>query len=153
MTNTTAYERKIRRNEVVRLRAQGYTRSEIAEEVGVSKDTIDRDIKRINNELNKLDDPEVLKRKLRKGATTLLEEEYQDLHRADREQDERAKHRAKSSMRQTLELLQNIEDEFSTGSVDNVEEWLDSKPDEVREQIADAAAQDVEEILEVENEG
>lgn len=147
MTATTAYERKIRRNQVVRLRAQGYSKEEIAEEVGVSERTVQRDIERINEELKRLDDPDVLKTELRQAVKTLLEEEYQDLHRADREQDERAKHRAKGSMRQTVELLRDLEEEMGGTETRTVDEWLKEKPDELREQIAEAAADDVDEIL------
>lgn len=151
MTATTAYERKIRRRDVIRLRSKGYTKEEIAEETGYSEKTIQRDIKRIDEQLQKFDDPDFLKRELRKASRTLLEEEYEDLERAEREADERAKHRAKSSMRQTVELLHDLENEFGTTEAKDVESWLDDKDPELRETIANAAEEDVDAILMEEN--
>lgn len=147
MSTTTAYERKRRRRNVTRLRAQGYTIEEISEELGYSESTIQRDIDRISSELQKLDDPDLLKRELKKGAKVLLDEEYEDLRRADVESDEKAKHRAKGSFRQTIELLKKIHDEFGEVQDDTGDDWLDTVDDELREQIIQASGKTAEEIL------
>lgn len=145
--STTAYERKMRRREVIRLRAQGFSQSEIAEETGFSKSTITRDIERINAELAKLDDPDNLRRMLRQGAMELYEAEFQDLEAADREGDERAKHRAKSSMRQTLEFIEKLEGEIGGAGESEADSWVRSLPEEEQEKLADIGGIAVEEIL------
>ncbi|MFB6237007.1 MAG: helix-turn-helix domain-containing protein [Halopenitus sp.] len=145
---TTAYERKQRRREVVRLRAQGYSVEEMAEELATSESTISRDLDRINSELQKLDDPDVLKKEIRRGVNTLMEHEYEDLRRADREADEKAKHRAKTSFRQTLDLLQDMEEEFTGGVDRSTDDWLQQQDEEVREALSNAAKGEVNQILE-----
>ena len=147
MPTTTAYEREIRRREVIKLRTKGYTQQEIAEELGVSRGTIANDLERVNSELSKLDDPDVLKREMKQAAQLLLQEEYEDLDRADREQDERAKHRAKTSFRQTIELLRDIEEETVSGTSDADTEWLDDVDPELKERVMDAAGDKVETML------
>ena len=147
MNATTAYDRKIRRRNVIRLRSQGMNYSEIAEELCVSESTIKRDMDRINSELSKLDDPSVLAKQLKQGAKVLLEEEYDDLRSADRENDEKAKHRAKSSFRQTLEFMKKINEDIEVDSSDDTEDWLDDINPELRDELMDAAGQVAEEII------
>lgn len=148
MTQTTAWERKQRRRDVVRLRSRGYTIEEISEETGASPSTISRDLDRINSELNKLDDPDVLKQEIRQGANLLLEHEYDDLRQAERNGDEKAKHRAKTSFRQTLELIQDMEEEFTGGVESSTDDWISQQPEEFRESLSEKASQEIEEMLE-----
>lgn len=147
MTATTAYERRIRRWDVIRLRAQGFTIDEIAEETGFSPQTIRNDLDRINDELSKLDDPEFLHDTLRRSAMHVLEHEYEDIQRAHAEQDEQAKHRAKQSMRATLKLIRDIEDDVETHDVGEDDSWFENLPEDVKEKVSEAASGEVERIL------
>lgn len=147
MPETTAWERKNRRRDVVRLKAQGYTAKEISDELGWATSTIRNDLQRIGDELSKWDDKEVLGKDLRQALRHVLEHEYEDLRRAERESDEQAKHRAKSSMRSTVETIKKIEDDLLDGSDDSSEPWFEQLDDDTRESIADAAEDDVRQII------
>lgn len=147
MPATTAWERKNRRREVVRLRAQGMSTEEIAEELGWGERTIKADLEHLNKELSKWDDGDYLRRMLRDLANELYEQEFEDLRRADREGDEQAKHRAKTSARQTIELIEKLEkDFFDTGPTDT-DSWFDELSDDLRAELADEAGKAVEDYL------
>lgn len=144
---TTAWERKRRRRDVIRLKAQNYSVPEIAEELGWHEDTIRRDLKRINDELAKWDEPEVLSKELRRLLFRVLEEEYEDLRQAEVEQDEQAKHRAKQSARSTAKTIKEVEEDLGlTESKDSVE-WFEDLDEETQEKLTEAAGEEVEEFL------
>ena len=149
MSNTTAWERKQRRREVVRLKSQGLNAEEIGEELGWDASTIRRDLQRIEDELAKWDDKETLGRELRQALRHTLDHEYDDLRRAEREGDERAKHRAKQSMRSTVETLKKIEDDLvGDSSSDGGSNWLDELDEESRDVLISEGGAEVQALLE-----
>lgn len=146
----TAYERQMRRREVVRLKwGAGMNHQEVAEELGVSERTIDRDVKHLKSQLSKLDDPDFLGEQLRAATQQLLEHELDDLRRADREQDEKAKHRAKGSLRSTVKTIKEIEEDVGLDETeDEAGEFFDGLPEDIQEQISEEADGEVERFLE-----
>lgn len=146
---TTAYERKLRRREIIRLKwGSQMSNEDIAEELGCSESTVLRDIRHLKEQLGKLDDPDFLKEQLRGATQQLLDHELDDLRQAELESDEKAKHRAKSSLRSTVKIIKEIEDDIeAAGDADDADEFFDELPDDVREGINEAAREEVESIL------
>lgn len=145
----TAYERQIRRREVVRLKwGAGMNHQEIAEEIGVSQRTITRDVKHLRSQLSKLDDPDFLAEQLRAATQQLIEHELDDLRRADVEQDEKAKHRAKGSLRSTVKTIKEIEEDVGlTEDDEEAGEFLKGLPEDIQEQISEEAEGEIEAYL------
>lgn len=147
MPATTAWERHIRRREVIRLRfGEGYTASEISEELGWSEATIHRDLDRIREQTAQMGDPDVIRENVLASISLLLSHEFDDLHQADRENDERAKHRAKTSFRQTLQFLDDIHEEVSNETPSG-DERLENLPERAQEVLSEVAQTEVEETL------
>lgn len=146
---TTAYERKLRRREIIRLKwGSQMSNEDIAEELGCSESTILRDLRHIKDQLGKLDDPDFLKEQLRGATQQLLDHELDDLRQAEVENDEKAKHRAKSSLRSTVKVIKEVEDEIEAVSDrETADEFFDELPEDVRDGINEAARSEVEEIL------
>ena len=139
----------MRRREVIRLRlGKRMTVEEIAEETGYSESTVRRDFKWINGQVDKLQDPEVIKDFLMESAVHLMDHETEDLRRADRENDEKAKHRAKQSMRSTMKMLEEFTEGNEVQEEDvQDEEYIESLPENVQEEISEHAESEVEALL------
>lgn len=147
---TTSYERKLRRRNVVRLRfGSRMSAPEIAEELGCSEATIYRDFEWIDDQLSKMESTEFIDAQVKAAVMQLFGHEMDDLRRAEQERDEKAKHRAKSSLRSTIKMLRTVsEDVDGAEQEDSVEEFIESLPGEAKEQVREAAEDTVENILE-----
>lgn len=147
---TTAWERTVRRREVIRLRlGQRMTAEEIAEELGWSPETIRNDFRWIDSQIEKMKDPEVFKDYMMESAMHLMEHETRDLRDADRANDEQAKHRAKQSMRSSLKLMEGFFGDMDGSAEDaDAEDYIEQLPEEVKSGLEEHAAEEIENVLE-----
>ena len=147
MPATTAWERHTRRRDVIRLRyGQGYTADEIAEELGWSEATINRDLDRIREQTAQMGEPEAIRDHVLTSIQLLLSHEFDDLHQADREDDLEAKHRAKTSFRQTLQVLGDYHDDIADETPSG-EERIEDLPKRAQAVLEEVAEDEIEKAL------
>lgn len=147
MPATTAWERHVRRREVIRLRfGEGSTAAEIGEELGWSEATIERDLDRIREQTAQLGEPTPIREQVLVSVSHLLAHEFDDLHRAGLDDEPEAKHRAKTSFRQTLRFLADLRTELADETPSG-DDRIEELPEKARDVLSEVAETEVEDIL------
>lgn len=151
MTSTTAWERNVRRRDVIRLKlGKRMSAPEIAEELGYSPSTIREDFQWLNDHVGKMLDDDFMQEYLMETSMHLMDHEMQDLEDADRENDKKAKTAAKQSMRSTMKMLKEFQEESTGQEAQEVsaEEWLEDLPADIQDGLTEHANDEIEGILE-----
>jgi DNA-directed RNA polymerase specialized sigma24 family protein len=118
---------------------------EIAEELGWSVGTIRQDLSWLNSQVEKIDDPEMLQEYMQEAMVNLMDHETRDLRDADRENDEKAKHRAKQSYRSSLKMMDELFGDAESETAD--EGSFEELSEDVQDSLSEFANDEIERVL------